>query len=304
MGPQFRSGLVRYGTRSFSLNGLSFPALGIVDVPIARAPDLGDAGRFVAPRDFIWDDDNPVDLDGHGTHITGTIGEATNNGTGAAGVASNVRLMPVKVIASVWDRVFGAAAGSDDVVARGIRYAADHGANVINMSIGRTGPPAPVVEDAVRYAVARGAFVAIAGGNSFEDGNPIERFAEIAARVPGAVSVASVGRDLRRARYSTIGEYIELAAPGGDRSRGGIEAQILQQTLDLDLVETYDLGPARFRAPRFDAFTYFFFEGTSLAAAHVSGLAALLYQQGITRPAALEAALIAYAIDTGRHGRV
>ena len=302
-GVAFRSGLVRYGARSFSLNGLSFPALGIVDVPIARAPDLGGAGRFVAPRDFIWDDDNPVDLDGHGTHITGTIGEATNNGTGAAGVASNVRVMPVKVIASVWDRVFGAAAGSDDVVARGIRYAADHGANVINMSIGRTGPPAPVVEDAVRYAVARGAFVAIAGGNSFEDGNPIERFAEIAARVPGAVSVASVGRDLRRARYSTIGEYIELAAPGGDRSRGGIEAQILQQTLDLDLVETYDLGPARFRAPRFDAFTYFFFEGTSLAAAHVSGLAALLYQQGITRPAALEAALIAYAIDTGRHGR-
>jgi serine protease len=302
-GIAYRSGLLRFNARPFVLNGVFFSPLGIVDLPFAAAPDLGGSDRFVAPRDFIWDDDDPVDLDGHGTHVAGTIGQATNNQVGVAGVAFNVKLMPVKVIGSVWDQVFGATSGSDDIVARGVRYAADNGARVINMSIGRTGPAAPVIEDAVRYAVGRGAFVAIAAGNSFEDGNPIERVAQIAASVPGAVSVAAVGRDLQRARYSTTGGYVELAAPGGDRSRGGTEAQILQQTFDLDLVETYDLGPARFRAPRFDAFTYSYFQGTSMATPHVSGLAAMLYQQGITKPAAIEAALIKFAIDKGSPGR-
>jgi serine protease len=302
-GIAFRSGLVRFNARAFRLNGVPFPSLGTIEIPFATAPDLGGSDRFVAPRDFIWDDDDPVDLDGHGTHVAGTIGQATNNQVGVAGVAFNVKLMPVKVIASVWDQVLGASAGSDDVVARGVRYAADNGAKVINMSIGRTGAAAPVVEDAIRYAVGRGAFVAIAAGNAFENGNPIERFAQIAGSVPGAVSVAAVGRDLQRARYSTTGGYVELAAPGGDRSRGGTEAQILQQTFDLDLVETYDLGPERFRSPRFDAFSYFFFQGTSMATPHVSGIAAMLYQQGITKPAAIEAALTKFAIDKGAPGR-
>ena len=80
--------------------GPIYPALGIVDVPFAAAPELGTSGstRFVAPRDFIWDDDLPVDLDSHGTHVTGTIGQLTNNGLGVAGMAYNVRIMPVKII--------------------------------------------------------------------------------------------------------------------------------------------------------------------------------------------------------------
>ena len=85
---------------------LSIRALGIVDVPFAIAPELGD--RFVAPRDFIWNDNDPVDLDGHGTHVSGTMGQLTNNGVGVAGMAFNVRIMPVKVIAETWDVIFGA----------------------------------------------------------------------------------------------------------------------------------------------------------------------------------------------------
>src|SRR6185503_15568566 len=128
------------------------PALGIVDVPFAIAPELGD--RFVAPRDFIWNDNDPVDMDGHGTHVSGTVGQLTNNGVGVAGMAFNVRIMPVKVISGTWDDIFGSPfAGTDDVVARGVRYAVDNGARVLNMSIGRQGPPAPVVQDAIAYAV-------------------------------------------------------------------------------------------------------------------------------------------------------
>jgi serine protease len=208
------------------------------------------------------------------------------------------------VIDGDWDFIFGAPGdGTDETVARGIRYAADNGANVINMSIGRTGPPAPAIEDAVRYAVSRGAFVVISGGNTFDEGNAVEVIAQIASRVNGAVSVAGVGRSLEHASYSTTGDYIELAAPGGNFSQGGTSSGILQQTLDDDFVFTFEQGPARYVPPRFNVFGEFFFQGSSMAAPHVSGLAALLQEQGITNPAAIEAALKKFAIDKGTAGR-
>jgi serine protease len=287
-------------------SGTSYPALGNLTLPFVAAPDLGPSTRFVSPHDFIWDTDVPVDLDGHGTHVSGTIGQATNNNLGVAGVAFNVKLMPVKVLDSAWDTIFGSPnVGTDDTVARGIRYAADNGAKIINMSLGRTGTArsAPVVEDAIRYAVGKGAFVAIAGGNEFEDGNPTEVLAEIANRVQGAVSVAALDRNHNRAFYSSTGNYIELAAPGGSFRGFDNEGGILQQTLDLDLVETYTSSPARFIAPHFDAVAYFYFTGTSMATPHVSGVAAMLMQQGFTSPAAIEAALEKFATDRGAAGR-
>jgi serine protease len=306
-GVAHRGGLVRFNAAfPFRLvpGGPVFPALGVVDVPFAAAPDLGGADRFVAPRDFIWDDAQPLDLDGHGTHVSGTIGQLTNNGVGVAGMAFNVRIMPVKVISDIWDLIFGSPMlGTDDVVARGIRYAVDNGARVINMSIGRFGSPAPAVEDAIRYAVGRGAFVAVSAGNDFESGNRVERLAEFAPQIDGMVAVGAIGRDRARAFYSNTGPHVELVAPGGNARVGGADGGILQQTLDLDLVATYEDGPAQYRAPRFDAFVYQPFQGTSMAAPHVSGFAALLMQQGITSPAAIEAVMTRYATDLGSTGR-
>ena len=285
------------------IGGVTFPALGTIQIPFAAAPELGGPDRFVAPRDFIWDDAFPVDLDGHGTHVAGTIGQLTNNSIGVAGMAFNVKLMPVKVIDSFWDAYFGSPfIGTDDVVARGVRYAVDNGAQVLNMSIGRTGPPAPVVQEAIAYAVSRGAFVSVASGNEFLDGNPVERLAEFAPEIQGMVAVGAIGRDRVRASYSTTGPYVELSAPGGDFSRGGVAATILQQTYAFDFVETYLRGPANLRPPRFDIFSYVPFQGTSMAAPHVSGFAAMLYQQGITKPAAIEAAMKRYATDLGPAG--
>ena len=294
-GVAFRSGMMRYNARAFTVlippnTLLRYPALGLIDVPFAAAPDLGGSDRFVSPHDFIWDTNLPFDIEGHGTHVSGTIGQVTNNGVGVAGMAFNVRIMPVKVLDGDWDMIFNSPnEATDDVVARGIRYAVDNGAKVLNMSFGRGGPPAPVIEDAIRYAVSRGAFAAIAAGNEFERGNPLSRLAEIAGRIDGAVSVAAVSRDRTRAYYSTTGSYVELAAPGGDQRRNGVPGGVLQQTYDLDLVETFLDGPAAYRAPRFDVFVYDFFQGTSMATPHVAGFAALLMQQGITNPAAIEA---------------
>ena len=286
-----------------SIDGIVYPALGTVHLPFAPAPDIG-TGRVVSPYDFIWDDDQPVDMDGHGTHVTGTIAQATNNSIGVAGMAFNVKLMPVKVIDGFWDAYFESPYfGSDDVVARGLRYAVDSGAKVINMSIGREGPAAPVVRDALEYAVSKGAFVAVAGGNEFLDGNPIPRFAEYATQINGVVAVGAVGPDRQRATYSSTGPYIELVAPGGDSTRGGAGGMILQQTYDFDFTDTFLNGAAGFHAPRFDIFEYIYYEGTSMATAHVTGLAALLYQQGITKPAAIEAALKRTATDLGSSGR-
>jgi serine protease len=305
-GVAYRSALMTYNAQfPFPLapNGPVLPALGVVQVPFAAAPDLGGEARFVSPRDFIWETTLPLDLEGHGTHVAGTVGQLTNNSVGVAGMAFNVRIMPVKVIAGLWDVIFGAPQrGTDDVVARGVRYAVDNGAKVLNLSIGRTGPPAPVIHEAIAYAVRQGAFVSIAAGNSFLDGNPVERLAEIAPQVDGAISVAAISRDRQRAFYSSTGSYVEIAAPGGSLLNGQ-EGGILQQTFDFDLVETYLFGPARYTAPQFTSFAYEFFQGTSMAASHVSGFAAMLYQQGITSPAAIEAVMKRYATDIGRAGR-
>ena len=247
-GVAFRTATVRYNSRfpfEIEEGGPTYPPLGLVDVPFAVAPDLGSA-KFVSPRDFIWDDDLPFDLDGHGTHVSGTVGQLTNNSVGVAGMAFNVRIMPVKVIADVWDDIFGSPnVGTDDVLARGVRYAADNGAKVINMSIGRDlGGPSTVVDDAIRYAISRGAFVAVAAGNSAVEGNAPSRTAEQAPNIPGMIAVGAVGRSLERAYYSTTNTYVEIAAPGGDQRRDGGTGGILQQTLDQDLLHTYLRGPA------------------------------------------------------------
>lgn len=303
-GVAFRSGTLRYNALAWRRpDGVSFPALGPVDVPFAAAPDLG-TDRFVSPRDFIWDDNLPFDLSGHGTHIAGTVGQLTNNGMGVAGMAFNVKLMPVKVVDGEWDFIFNSPfIGTDDTVARGLRYAADNGAKVINLSLGRDGDPAPVIQSALQYAVSRGAFVAVAGGNEGAGSNAVERFAEIAPQIEGLVSVGATARDGRRATYSTVSSYIEVAAPGGDFTRSGPTGGILQQTIDLQLTESFAGPVARYTAPRFDIFAYYGFEGTSMSTAHVSGLAALLVSQGLTSPAAIEAILKQSSTDLGSPGR-
>jgi serine protease len=263
---------------------------------LAQAPDLAGT-RFVAGYDFIWDDDSPLDLDGHGTHVTGTLAQSTNNAIGTAGIAFNVSVMPIKAISSAWDLVLGAPnLGTSATVAQGIRFAVDHGAKVINLSLG--GPDTSTAErDAVVYAVEHGVLVVAAAGNDGEAGSPPSYPGQYAKDLDGVIAVSAVGYDLTRAPYSNVNDYVELAAPGGnlrvDLNDDGYGDGVLQQTLDPEAVERF----------RFNEFGYFFFHGTSMASPHVAALGALLIDQGITDPKAVEAALKAFAAEAGAAGR-
>jgi hypothetical protein len=140
-GMAYRSGTITGNIPAFSVGGLIYPALNNVTIPFAAADQLvtaATANRIVAPYNFIWENDVPVDFEGHGTHVAGTIGQITNDSVGLAGVAFNVKLMPLKVLDGIWDLLLDSPYfATDDLVARAIRYAVDRGAKVLNMSLGR-----------------------------------------------------------------------------------------------------------------------------------------------------------------------
>ena len=303
-GLAFEDVLIDYEADVFTFEGVDYPALGPVEVPFAAAGDLVSANRVVAPFDFVWGDEHPVDMSGHGSHVAGTVGQLTNNGAGVAGVAFNVKIMPLKVLADEWDFIFGvvpACCGAADLsVADAIRHAVENGADVINMSLGGE-EESPVINDAVQFAVDQGVFVAIAGGNSFEEGNETIWPAAAAENIDGAMAVGAVDRNSGRAYYSNTGSYIEIVAPGGDQRMDGFDG-VVQQTLDPFEAWTFLLPPSSFRPPRFDVLAFVFFQGTSMAAPHVAGLAALLISQGVTDPGAIEHAIKLTAEDLGDTG--
>ena len=219
---------------------------------------------FVSPHDFIWDDDTPVDLDGHGTHVAGTIGERTGNGVGVAGIAFNVAFMPIKVVSGPWDEAMGAPnVGTASLVALAIRYAADRGAKVINLSLGFD-QDVPPVKDAILYAIDKGAFVAAAAGNSGDAGSPPFYPAAYAPSIQGLVAVGAVDFDFNRAYYSNSNDYVEIAAPGGDVTADPTTTATVTGSCNRRSTSSWR---AKASSDQFG----FFFQGTSMSTPHVSG---------------------------------
>ncbi|MDP3104596.1 MAG: S8 family serine peptidase [Candidatus Methanoperedens sp.] len=247
----------------------------IIDTGIKKGTDLANT-KFVGGYDFINNDNDPTDDNGHGTHVAGTVAQSTNNGIGVAGIAYNSELMAVKVLD-------GSGSGTYLQVADGIRWASDHGANVISMSLGG-GSPSSTLCGAADYAYSMGVTVVAAAGN---DGmNSIS----YPAACNNVISVGATRFDRTLAYYSNYGTNLDLVAPGGDvnvdQNNDGYGDGILQQTFQGSV------------------WGYYFFQGTSMATPHVSGVAALLKSKNSQlTPLQIEDALKNTAVDLGATGR-
>ena len=247
--------------------------------------------RFVDPYDFVAHDAFPVDRNGHGTLVAGTIAEATNNGLGLTGLAYGASIMPVRVLDA-------SGAGDASTIAAGIVYAVRHGAQVINLSlqfsVGISSGEIPDIINAIHYAYERGVVVVAAAGN---DG--VSQLA-YPARDSEAISVGATTEDRCLAVYSNSGVGIDLVAPGG-----GDDASIPSDpncNPNANLPDIYQMTllnpgqPWRFGFPGG-------YEGTSMAAPHVSAAAALVIASGVLgrrpTPDQIEARLKATADPLG-----
>jgi serine protease len=260
-----------------------------------RAPDLRKK-TFVRGYDFIDRDRHPNDVFGHGTHVTGTIAQATNNGTGAAGVAYGVKIMPLRVLDSE-------GSGDSVAIAKAIRYAARHRVDVINLSLefelDVVASEIPEILAAIRFAHRRGVVIVAAAGNRFG------RRVAYPARAGQVIAVGATTRNGCQSDYSNFGSDLDVVAPGG-----GIDAEP-EASEELPLCNPDDPGDwiyqqtfrglsvRRFGLPGG-------YEGTSMASPHVSGIAALVIATGRLgpnpTPDAVQRHLEATARDLGPPG--
>lgn len=206
-------------------------------------------GRLMAGYNYLAPSAPPVDDYGHGTHVAGLLGAVANNAGGIAGVAPKVRIDARKVLNSQ-------GSGTISNVSKAIREAADSGADIINLSL-ESSAPNPTMEAAVKYAYSKGALLVAAAGNFYP--NPVSW----PAAYSEVIAVAATNYNDKHATYSNAGSQVELAAPGGERA--------------LSILSTWPGGvKCRDKAAVVAQSDYCTSEGTSMAAAIVSGAAALI----------------------------
>ncbi|MGZ4176494.1 MAG: S8 family serine peptidase [Solirubrobacteraceae bacterium] len=235
-----------------------------------RSPDFGRT-HFVAPRDLVANNGYPLDRNGHGTFVAGIVAESTNNSIGLTGLAYGVSIMPIRVLDASGE-------GDEATIAQGIRYAVDHGAQVINLSLEflpsqvNSGSEIPQIVSAVGYAHRRGVAVVGAAGN--DETNQIA----YPARAPGVISVGATTRDRCLADYSNGGSGLDLVAPGGGDD--AIMAGEPDCHPERSLPSIYQLTLTS--PPHWSRFGYpSYYIGTSMSSPEVAAAAALVISSGV-----------------------
>jgi serine protease len=235
-----------------------------------RDPDLPGPGRFVHPRDFVSDDAIPLDPEGHGTHVASTIAQSTDNGRGLTGIAYGVNLMPIRVL-NKHER------GKGSKVARGIRFATTHGADVINLSLDFRPSVTHCnqivsVCQAIQHAIHERVTVVAAVGN----GRTSRVLYPAAAK--GVIAVGASTYRGCAAAYSNYGARLDLLAPGGGQDKGidVTDDPACQPQLPGYEIRQYSLLPDAADHGNYRRFGIVGMEGTSMASAHVAGVAGLI----------------------------
>ena len=227
-----------------------------------RSPDFA-SRQFTKGYDFVGGDRLPLDQNGHGTHIAGTIAEKTDNGIGLVGLAYGAKLMPVRVL----DKH---GSGQADVIARGIRFAVENGADVINMSFNfGCGKRVPGIDDELRKAYRQGIVTVASIGNL-----GAETCVSPPATGPRVIGVGGTTEGGCLGSYSLSGKGIDVVAPGGGAPAPGCPSIWARPIYQVTLKGG---NPSRFGEPG----TYI---GTSMSAAHVSALAAMVLASGVLDP--------------------
>jgi serine protease len=230
-----------------------------------RSPDFTNT-KFVAPYDFVDHNAYPLDREGHGTFVAGVVAESTNNRLDLTGLAYGASIMPVRVLDAQGE-------GDETTIARGIRYAASHGAQIINLSLEflptqvRSGKDIPEIVSAIGFARRKGAIVVGAAGND-ED-------SQIAypARVQGVVSVGATTRDRCLAAYSNGGSGLDIVAPGGGDDAIVREDPNCHPARNLPSIYQLTLSDP----PHWGQFGYpNYYIGTSMASPEVAATAAMV----------------------------
>ncbi len=227
------------------------------------SPDFA-SGQFVPGYDFVDNDRLPLDENGHGTHVAGTIAEKTNNGVGLVGLAYRAKLMPVRVL----DRH---GSGRADEIAKGIHFAVAHGANVINMSFNfGCNKAVPGIDEELRRAYRKGVVTVASIGNLGS-----ESCISPPATGPRTIGVGGTTEGGCLGAYSLLpGKGVDLVAPGG-----GVPVLSCPSVSNRPIYQvTFQGGNTRrFGEPSS-------YVGTSMAAAHVSGVAAMVLASGVLNP--------------------
>jgi serine protease len=238
-----------------------------------RSPDFGRT-HFVAPHDFVSNNRFPLDRNGHGTFVAGIIAESTNNGIGLTGLAYGASIMPVRVLDSSGE-------GDEATIARGIRYAVDHGAQVINLSLEflpsqvNSGSEIPQIVSAIGYAHRRRLTVVGAAGN--DETNEIA----YPARARGVISVGATTRDRCLADYSNGGSGLDIVAPGGGDD--AIMPGAPECHPERGLPSIYQLTLTS--PPHWNVFGYpNYYIGTSMSSPEVAAAAALVIASRVIGP--------------------
>ncbi|MBQ7200629.1 MAG: S8 family serine peptidase [Eubacterium sp.] len=221
----------------------------VVDTGVASHPFL--SGRLVAGYDYIQNDNDPTDQHFHGTHVAGTVVDCTPG--------LNVKIMPVRVLDA-------SGYGTSTTIGLGVRYAADHGASVINLSLG--GGHTSYEDSCIQYALNKGVTVVCAAGNNSSNTSTF-----CPAHIGNIIVVSALDEDESRAYFSNYGNSVDVAAPG------------------MDILSCVPGGD------------YEYLQGTSMASPHIAGIVAMLrLNYPDATPAQIESTLKLYCRDLGTAG--